>query len=105
MDLQPYIDNGTLDVDGLDLSKGYYTDTETGKKTLVGIPTDHLPGLADYGLITNDGVLCVLVNNGNDAYSMKFLNYLLTHMRTSDSTALAAAPSPESSSPATTTVP
>ncbi len=105
MDLQPYIDNGTLNVDGLDLSKGYYTDTDTGKKTLVGIPADHLPGLADYGLITNDGVLCVLVNNGNDAYSMKFLNYLLTHMRTSDSTALAASPSPESSSPATTAIP
>ncbi|HPR79298.1 MAG TPA: hypothetical protein PLR69_11935, partial [Candidatus Limiplasma sp.] len=27
MDLQPYIDNSTLNVDGLDLSKGYYTDT------------------------------------------------------------------------------
>ena len=105
IDLQPYIDNGTLNVDGLDLSNGYYTDTDTGTKTLVGIPTDQLPGLADYGLITSDGVLCALVNNGNDAYTMKFLDYLLTHMRTSDTTEVSISASPESSSAVATVAP
>ncbi|MDD3214349.1 MAG: hypothetical protein PHY64_11780 [Eubacteriales bacterium] len=84
MDLQPYVDSGALNVDGLDLTGGYVKDSDTGKTVLLGIPADDLPGLADYGLLTTDADLCILANNGNDEYSVKFLNYLLTHMRASD---------------------
>lgn len=81
LDLQPLVDDGTLQANGLDLTKGYVTNTETGKKALMGIPADSLTGLEQYGLITKDMVLCVLSNNGNDTYTLKFLEYLLTNMR------------------------
>ncbi|MCE5344483.1 MAG: hypothetical protein LLF96_13000 [Eubacteriales bacterium] len=87
LDLQPYIDSGELDVTGLDLSNGYVKDAETGTRTLVGIPAANLPKLADYGLLTTDASLCILGNNGNDEYSIKFLNYLLTHMQADSPTA------------------
>jgi hypothetical protein len=81
LDLQPYIDSGALDVTGLDLTDGYVKNDETGEVKLVGIPTAQLPKLADYGVLTTDAALCVLANNGNDEYSIKFLNYLLIHMQ------------------------
>lgn len=79
--LQPSIDKGLLQTEGLDLSDGYVLNTDTGITELMGIPADQLTKLGDYGLSTEDYVLCVLASNGNDEYTLKFLNYLLTHMR------------------------
>ena len=81
LDLQPFIDNGSLHPDGIDLANGFVTNSETGKRTLMGIPADSLTGLEQYGLTPKGMVLCVLANNGNDEYTVKFLDYLLTHMR------------------------
>ena len=92
MDLQPFVDSGALNVAGLDLKKGIVKNADTGVSALLGIPADALPGLGDYGLVTSDAVLCVLTNNGNDDYSILFLNYLLTHMRTSEDSAATVAP-------------
>jgi len=84
MDLAPYIESGELDTAGLDLTAGYVNDSETGKTTLYGIPADTLTGLSDYGLVTEDSALCLLVNGGNEEYALKFLNYLLENMRGSE---------------------
>jgi len=92
LDLTPYVESGALDTEGLDLEDGYVNSSETGKRMLVGIPSDELTKLSDYGLITTGGELCALVNNGNDEYTILFLNYLLEHMRADDA-ADAAAPS------------
>ncbi len=87
LDLKPYVDSGELDTSGLDLTGAYTTDATTGSTTLLGIPVEGLPKLADYGLVSSDAELCVLVNNGNDEYAIKFLNYLLTHMQADDTAA------------------
>lgn len=97
LDLQPYVDSGALHTQGLTLTSGYVADPDTGKIGLVGIPADGLPGLADYGLLCDNATLCVLANNGNDEYAIKFLDYLLTHLQTSDaSDATASSPLPTS---------
>ncbi len=85
MDLQSYVDAGTLDTSGLDLYAGMatLTDPDPGQegKRLYGIPADLLTGFSDYAIDPSDMVLCVLYRNGNDEYSIKFLNYLLTNLR------------------------
>ncbi|MDD3410204.1 MAG: hypothetical protein PHY12_05270 [Eubacteriales bacterium] len=81
LELQPFIEDGALHVEGVDLKKGYVKDAETGEKALYGIPADTLTGLNDYNLVTEKKVLCVLAQNGNDENSIKFLDYLLTHMQ------------------------
>lgn len=91
MALQDRIDDGTLHVDGIDLANGYARDTETGAKTLCGIPADTLTGLNQYGFASKDMVLCVLAYGQNDENSLKFLDYLLTHLRAPDATDAAAA--------------
>ncbi len=92
MDLSPYVESGALDVEGLDLSDGYValtdyddedTETEVDVSTpkLYGIPAAQLTGFTDYSVDAEDKVLCILYNNGNDEYSIKFLNYLLENLR------------------------
>jgi hypothetical protein len=85
MDLQPYVDAGTLDTADLDLSTGMVAlaEPEPGQegKYLYGIPTDQLTGFTGYTVDPAGMVLCVLYRNGNDEYSVKFLNYLLTNLR------------------------
>lgn len=85
MDLRPYVDAGTLDTSGLDVSAGMasLTDPEPGQegKHLYGIPADQLTGFTGYMVDPSDMVLCILYRNGNDEYSVKFLNYLLTNLR------------------------
>ena len=81
MNLQPLVDSGALHVEGLDLTGGMAQDGEGGQKELLGIPADSLTRLEAYGLTVKDKVLCVLVNNGNDPYAVKFLDYLVTNMR------------------------
>ena len=85
MDLQPYVDNGSLDVTGIDLTPGILAldDPDPGQegKHLYGIPADTLTGFYKDQVDTQGMVLCILYRNGNDEYSVKFLNYLLTHLR------------------------
>ncbi len=84
--LSPYVENGMLHVDGIDLAKGFSVDTETGVESLMGIPADSLVKLQDYGVATDNMVLCILANGGNDENSIRFLNYLLENMQTEPST-------------------
>ena len=81
MDLAPLVEAGDLQADGLDLSDGYVKMTDTDSVGLYGIPAEELTGFADYMVNTKDKLLCILYNNGNDAYSVKFLNYLLENLR------------------------
>ena len=81
LDLQPYVDSGALQTEGIDLTGGYVRDAESGVTKLFGIPADSLTGLNDYGLVTKDAVFWILAQNRNDDSSVAFLNYLLTHMQ------------------------
>ena len=81
MDLQPMIDNGTLNVSGLDLSGGTLRQTDSGVAGQYGIPADALKGFTADLIDPKNMVLCILYNNGNDEYSVKFLNYLLENLR------------------------
>lgn len=79
LDLTPYLQSGALAADGIDLAPTTLTRADGPK--VVGIPADSLTGLAAYGLPSEGMVLCVLVNGGNDAYAVKFLNALLADVR------------------------
>lgn len=81
LDLQPYIDDGTLNVEGIDLKNGYVTVNETGKKYLIGIPTDTLTGLEAYGLMPGGMTLSLLASGGNIENALKLMNWLLDEMR------------------------
>ena len=80
-DLTPYIEDGTLNVEGIDLSGGYVTDTETGKRILYGIPTDVLTGLIEYDIDYRAKVMSVLITGGNEAETIQLLSWLLDNMR------------------------
>lgn len=81
IDLQPYIDEGRLHVEGLDLKRGYATDSETGERMLRGIPADMLKGLEAYGIHTEGTVFSVLAAGKNVDNAIVFLDYILTNMR------------------------
>lgn len=75
--LQPYIDDGTLQVGNLNLKKGIVKDADTGEKVLCGIPGKYFPGLIEQGFDTTDMTFCVLVTGGNVDTSVKALNEML----------------------------
>lgn len=81
MNLEPLVDSGQLATDGLDLSDGFVQLTDSEYVGLYGIPADQFTGFGDYLINPAGMVLCVLYNNGNEEYSIKFLNYLLTNLR------------------------
>lgn len=82
LDLQPYIDDGTLNVEGIDLSKGYVTDTETGERVLCGIPTDALPGFwENYYVDHSKKFMGVLTTGANTEETLKLLAHFLNIMR------------------------
>lgn len=80
-DLQPYIDDGTLDVEGIDLKGGYFTDSETGERRLVAIPADQLTGLAEYEISPEGMYIGLLANGGNLDNAAKLLGWLVTNMK------------------------
>lgn len=80
-ELTPYIESGALNAEGLDLSKGYVINRETGKKALYGVPAAELPGLGDYGLYLDDLYLSVSVTGENEAEAVRLLNWLMENMR------------------------
>lgn len=81
VDLQPYVDDGTLNVEGLDLKKGYVKLEGTGEKHLYGIPAKNLPKFIDYEILPDDTVLSILHNGGNTENTVKLLAYFLEIMK------------------------
>ena len=79
--LQPHVDAGTLNVEGVDLQNGYFNDPDTGNKVLLGIPADTLTKLEYYGIPVEGRVFGVLTGCGNEANALKLLNYLLEDCR------------------------
>lgn len=77
MNLQPYVDSGALNLDGIDLTDCYVTEPESGEEWLCGIPMNVIPGLEAYGLYGDDTYLSVLINGGNDDNTIKLLSWLL----------------------------
>lgn len=81
LNLQPYVDDGTLNVEGVDLRGGIATDPETGNKGLFGIPADALQGLWDYDIKPEGALLCLPLASGNIEDALSLLGYLLDHMK------------------------
>ena len=81
VNLQPYVDNGTLNVEGIDLTSGYVTDFETGETVLAGIPTNSLPGFLKYDVDYRDKYMSLLITGGNDENAIKLMAYFLDNMR------------------------
>ena len=81
IDLQPYVDDGTLNVEGIELKKGYIRDEDTNQKYLVGIPASHLKGLEGYEIFPEGTFLSVLAGGGNIDNTVKLLAWLLENMR------------------------
>lgn len=81
IDLTPYVEDGTLNVEGIDLKKGYVKDEETGKKILAGIPADQLTGLEAYEIFPEGTYLSLLSNGGNTDNTLRLLAWLLENMK------------------------
>jgi len=81
LNLQPYVDDGTLNVEGIDLRGGIATDLDTGVKGLYGIPADALQGLWDYDLQPDGKVICLPLASGNIETALILLDYLLDNMK------------------------
>lgn len=78
IDLEPYIDEGALDIKGLDVSAGWRTNSETGEKHLYGIPAQDFTGMERFGLgDLEDMYWCILVTGGNDANAVKLMDILV----------------------------
>ena len=81
LDLQPYVDDGTLNVEGVDLRAGIATDPETGEKGLFGIPMDAFEGMWDYDMKPTGALACVPLGSGNVENAMILLEYLLDNWK------------------------
>lgn len=79
--LTPYIESGALQTGEIDLTAGYVTDPETGKKYLMGVPTDSLTGLQAYGIDPEGHVLSLLSNGGNLDNTVKLMQWLIDNMQ------------------------
>lgn len=80
IDLTPYIENGTLNADGIDLASGYVTlldedGNPTDSTSLYGIPLYSLNGYrAGMNLNNSDMVIAVTNFNQNEENVLAFLN-------------------------------
>lgn len=81
VDLQPYVDDGTLNVEGITLAKGYVKEEETGQTHLYGIPADQLKGLEQYEIFPEGTIMSVLVMGGNEENTIKLMAWLLDNMK------------------------
>ncbi len=82
VDLQPLIDQGKINVEGIDLKRGVVSivDDETGvvSNGLYGIPMDSLYGYMDGMQLDNrDKVMAILYNNQNDENVVPFFDALI----------------------------
>ena len=81
LDLQPYVDDGTLNVEGIDLAKAIATDQETGEKGLYGIPMDAVQGLLNYDIAPTGSYACLPLASGNIECALELLSYMLNNWR------------------------
>ncbi len=81
LDLQPYVDDGTLNVEGLDLRSGIATNPETGYKGLFAIPLDGLPKMLDYDMQPQGTLACLPLASGNIDCALKLLQYMLDNWK------------------------
>lgn len=81
VDLQPYVDDGTLNVEGIDLTRGYLPNSETGELSLCGIPADSLARLMDYEIVPEGTFLSALSTGGNVDNTIRLMSWLLENMR------------------------
>jgi hypothetical protein len=75
------VEDGTLNIEGINVDDFYMIDQETGKQILVGIPTDSLEGLLDLHIDPAGKVMGPLVNGGNTENAIKLMAYLLDNMK------------------------
>jgi len=80
LDLQPFIDDGRLNVEGIDLSAGYVALVDengvpVGERKLYGIPLYELYGYVEgMGLDNRNLVVGMTTYNGNEENVISFLN-------------------------------
>ena len=79
--LLPYVEDGTLNIDGINVDDYYKVDEETGERMLVGIPTDSLEGLLDLHVDPAGKVMGLLINGGNVDNAAKLMGYFLDNMK------------------------
>ena len=83
LDLSPFVADGRLNTEGIDLSAGYVALTDenglpVGERKLFGIPLSSLYGYMNgMGLDNRDLIACVTVYNGNEENVIKFLDGFL----------------------------
>ena len=77
LDLTPYVEDGTLQVDGIELSTGMYAN-EMGEKGLYGIPADSLTGLYRFLCDPKDAVVGVVAFSQNQDTAMQVVNLLFS---------------------------
>jgi len=81
LNLQPYVDDGTLNVEGIDLSAGIAKDSETGTVGLWGIPCDALQGMWDYDMKPEGSFICLPLGSGNIDNALILLDYMLDNWK------------------------
>lgn len=83
LDLQPAVDDGRLNVEGIDLAAGFVAAVDddgvpSGERKLFGIPAAALTGFKDaLNMDPRDMVIAITVYNGNDENVIKFANGLI----------------------------
>lgn len=81
LNLQPWVDSGVLNLDGMDLTGCYATLPDLGEEWLCGIPMKELPGLLKYNLADDGHYMSILINGGNDENAVKLLAWLIDNCR------------------------
>lgn len=88
IDLQPYIDDGTLPVgENFKLKRGQVRDEELGRKVQYGIPAENLPGITELGLETKNKVFSVLAAGGNVDATVQLLAKMMERFAAVETTA------------------
>ena len=81
LELTPYVENGTIDPQDIDLETGRFPDT-AGNRGLYAIPADSLYGLLNFGNNPRDSYLCVMAYSGNPDTAAKTIGLMLERYRT-----------------------
>lgn len=86
IDLTAYVENGMLNIDGIDTSAGYVATIDeegipTGEKQFFGVPAYTLDGFRNAGVNNRDLVMAVTAFSNNEENTIKFLNGLIQAAR------------------------